>query len=51
MSGTGIQGAIGQVCDFARAEAARALNVLDEDYVIRFLIGAVSGLLKLSERD
>ena len=50
MSGTGIQGAIGQVCDFARAEAAKALNVLDEDYVIRFLIGAAIGLLKLSER-
>ena len=48
MTGTRIQGAIGQVCDFARAEAAKALKVLDEDYVIRFLIGAANGLLKLS---
>ena len=50
MSGTRIQGAIGQVCDFARAEAVKALKVLDEDYVIRFLIGAANGLLKLRAR-
>ena len=51
ISGTGVPATTGQVCDFARAEAARALNVLDEDYVVRILIGAAIGLLKLSERD
>ena len=51
MKGTGIQGKIGQVYEFSRAEAAKALNVLVEDYVIRILIGAAIGLLKLGKRD
>ena len=49
MKGTGIQGKIGQIYDFAQAEAAKALNVLVEDYVIRILIGAAFGLLKLGK--
>ena len=50
MKGTGIHREIGQVYDFAWAGAAKALNVLVEDYVIRILIGAAIGLLKLGKR-